>query len=593
MEGRPLSRDVIARHRSARLFSLGDRGNPASWAPALVMSDKDPELSVSMAPLCFKRDNSEFPAKLTMTTREKICFPFDGIDEWSAIEGLVLPSSLDKSDSGSFGSGINLLPVSWQSLHHDNALSEDSLEPSIVILTDAPQLARSRGKLAKSLDVIRRRFPSSLIWAPGISGPDNCHLLSWLGVDLFDLSRSRNASASGLILSAGGPREPEETMGEGHCMETQIGHWKSAISSLRQSIRSGTLREEVENSIGSSPRSVERLRIHDSMMSNNIGRAGLSSVVGRGRRVRCNSPISRDDPLIRDWRERVSESHTPPKHQEEVLLLLPCSATKPYRLSPSHHRFLKNVSSNRIHQVMVTAPLGLVPRELEDLWPAAHYDIPVTGDWDEDELIIIRKMVGNLVERVGYKHVINHSGLEVKVDGTNVHDTRMSGTAGSEQSLSRLQQTTKNLASSLGLEDFRQSDERLGVMESRSRFIHGSDEWLKGSVVSGRPPILTITKSGQQLARWNPRDGRFALSKKALPLMESNDSMPRAHLKSNHKWVGDLFPTNVEHFQGDIRVGDEILVYQDGGLVGSARAVAPQWEWPLGPGRLARTRHRL
>ena len=115
----------------------------------------------------------------------------------------------------------------------------------------------------------------------------------------------------------------------------------------------------------------------------------------------------------------------------------------------------------------------------------------------------------------------------------------------------------------------------------------------QGTVVSGRPPILTITRSGEQLARWNPRDGRFALSKKALPLLESNDAMPRAHLISNHKWVGDLFPTNVEHFQGEIRVGDEILVYQDEILVGSARAVASQWEWPLGPGRLARTRHRL
>jgi archaeosine synthase len=104
---------------------------------------------------------------------------------------------------------------------------------------------------------------------------------------------------------------------------------------------------------------------------------------------------------------------------------------------------------------MVTAPLGLVPRELEDLWPAAHYDIPVTGDWDEDELNIIRSMVSNLVERVGYKDVINHSGLEIKVDGANVHDTRMGDSAGSVQSLSRLELTTNNLASSLGLEDCR------------------------------------------------------------------------------------------------------------------------------------------
>ena len=62
---------------------------------------------------------------------------------------------------------------------------------------------------------------------------------------------------------------------------------------------------------------------------------------------------------------------------------------------------------------MVTSPLGLVPREIEDLWPAAHYDIPVTGDWDDDEIRVIREMVNKLVKRIGYRSVINHSSVEV------------------------------------------------------------------------------------------------------------------------------------------------------------------------------------
>ena len=593
MEDRPLARDVIARQRVSRLFSLGDRANPASWAPAIIISEDDPELPISMSPLSFRRDNSDFPSKLTMFTRADICYPFDGLDAWEANEGLILPPSLEESDSGSFGTGLNLLPVSWQSLHHDNTLSDESLEPSVVVLTDAPQLANNRGKLVQALDVVRRRFPTSLIWTPGISGPDNCHLLSWLGVDLFDLSRSRNASAAGIILSQSGPREPEVTLGENADIDTQINHWVSALSDLRQSIRTGTLRESVEKCIVSSPRSVERLRVHDALMSGNTANAGLSSTVEGKRRLRCNSPISRDDPLIQDWRARVSETHTPPSHQADILLLLPCSATKPYRLSPSHHRFMKNISSNRIHQVMVTAPLGLVPRELEDLWPAAHYDIPVTGDWDEDEIAIITRMVSRIVERVGYKQVINHSGLEFCIDGINVRDTRNGETAGSQISLSKLQKASIDIPLSLNLEDVKQSEERLRTMESRSRFIHGTDKWLEGTVVSGRPPILTISKSGDQLARWNPRDGRFAFSKKSLPIIDESGKFPKAHLIENHDWIGDIFPTNIENFEGDIRVGDEMLVYQDGTLVGSARAAAPVWEWPKGPGRLARTRHRL
>ena len=44
---------------------------------------------------------------------------------------------------------------------------------------------------------------------------------------------------------------------------------------------------------------------------------------------------------------------------------------------------------------------------------------------------------------------------------------------------------------------------------------------------------------------------------------------------------------------GSIRIGDEVLVYQNGELIGSARAEAAGWEWPNGPSRLARAQHRL
>ena len=81
------------------------------------------------------------------------------------------------------------------------------------------------------------------------------------------------------------------------------------------------------------------------------------------------------------------------------MVLLPCSATKPYRLSASHKRFSRSITSNTIHEVIVTAPLGLVPRELEDIWPAANYDIPVTGDWDIDELKTIREMTHQYISR--------------------------------------------------------------------------------------------------------------------------------------------------------------------------------------------------
>ena len=87
---------------------------------------------------------------------------------------------------------------------------------------------------------------------------------------------------------------------------------------------------------------------------------------------------------------------------------------------------------------MVTAPLGLVPRELEDIWPAGNYDIPVTGDWDSDELIVIRTMLSEYISRNNYARVINHSGIEIDIKSVEIIDTRKGMTAGSPEALDYL-----------------------------------------------------------------------------------------------------------------------------------------------------------
>ena len=547
---RPLARSVVARGRFARIFSLGDRAAPSSWTPGLVVSSDDPEIPLQFAAFRTQRDSKTIPARLSMEVLGDFCLPFGESEIWNAEEGLILPSSLVESNSGEKSLGGQLLPVSWQSLHHDEGLLDNSLEPSIVAIIDAPQLAERPGKLVEAIDAIRRRFPTSLIWTPGIGGPDNCALLSWMGVDLFDLSRSKEAVARGVILTEDGPREPESTAGEISDLQTQIDAWKRALGATRSAIREGT-------------------------------------------RLLCHSYTSRDDPLIQDWRRRVSQVHTPPNHQSKVLVLLPCSAQKPYRLSQSHRRFQRAIPTRGVNEVMVTAPLGLVPRELEDFWPAAHYDIPVTGDWDVDELLVIREMVREYARRNGFELIINHSGIEIEIPTIKIHDTRQGESAGSQNSIDRLQEAIEDASKEYQLPNPKESIHRLEKLKSASRFQHGTDEWLEGAKVSGRPPIFRIEKDGLQIALWNPRSGRFSFSKAVLPILEACNALPRVELISNFDWRGDLFSTNVVKADPNIRSGDEVLVFQEGVLVGSARAEASAWEWPSGPGRLAKAKHRL
>jgi archaeosine synthase len=592
MVERPLGRSVISRDRFSRLFSLGDRNNPSSFAPGLIIGEEDSDFPVSIAPFFSSMDNSTIPSSMKVSTRDNLCFPFDSLDTWKTFPGLSLPPSLVDSNSGKFGSGTEVVPVTWNSLHHDQDLTND-LQPSLIVLTDSPQLANSPGLLAKALLAIRTTFPSSLIWTPGIGGPDNCAVLSWMGVDIFDLARSRQSSSLGVLLSETGPRIPEQSTNENSSMDFQKEMWIRAISATRSAIRDGTLRELAERQSTSSPRSVEHLRRHDQLSFEASKEIGMSSSsVDFGKKLRCHSFESRNDITIRTWREAISENYEPPSRQREVLVLLPCSAKKPYRLSQSHSRFRRAIGNSRAHEVMVTAPLGLVPRDLEDLWPAAHYDIPVTGDWDGDELSIIRNMLSRLVERVGYSAIVNHSGIELSLGDRVVIDTRAGGSAGSSESLERLQDAiTSSFSEGDGGEtDFSVRDEKI---KSISRFQFGSDEWLDGCQIRGRPPIFTITKDGVQMAKWDPRRGRFLLSKSSLETMRKLKILKSVEIHPDLDWIGDIFPSMISHHDKSILVGDEVLVLQGGKLIGSARSIAPGWEWPQGPGKLAKSRHRI
>ena len=592
MDERPVGRDIASRSRLARLFALGDRNNPKSWTPGLILGPQDHEMPISIAPFKFHRSGETFPAILNISTREKLCFPFDSLDSWKSSEGLVLPPSLSESDSGEFGKGQECLPISWNSLHNDHNLNSLDYEPSIIILVDSPQLTNIPGLLVEAIFAIRTRFPSSLIWTPGIGGPDNCALLSWFGVDIFDLSRSRMASYSNVLLTGLGPRNPDNTINEDSNLQNQYDHWIKSISATRTAIQNNSLRELAERQSSSSAKSVEHLRRHDLLMNNSKNIFLFSSAVSQNRKLKCHTFESRNDPLIRNWRDRIEEDYIPPEHQREILVLLPCSAKKPYSLSQSHKVFKRYLGSKFLNEIMVTSPLGLVPRELENLWPAAHYDIPVTGSWDNDEKTMIKSLIKKLVNRVGYKYIINHTDIEISDLDAKIIDTRDGETARSERALEKLRISCEECTTNINFPSKNYSP-RLQLMKSISRFIFSSDEWLNEAIISGRPPILTIYSQKEQIAKWNPKTGRFSFSKKGIKILNDLDILTKVHISPEIKWKGDIFSSIIESVDGAILIGDEVAVFQNGELIGSARAIAPGWEWPKVPGKLARARHRL
>jgi predicted RNA-binding protein len=119
--------------------------------------------------------------------------------------------------------------------------------------------------------------------------------------------------------------------------------------------------------------------------------------------------------------ERIVTAYSPPEGKD-IALFLPCSAKKPYSLSRTHRAVRKRLEGLehgkrvRIHELIVSEPLGIVPREYEEVYPAAHYDM-VLGSWfPTGNIPNARRVTGNDIVRI--RASAKPSGVEREVINT-------------------------------------------------------------------------------------------------------------------------------------------------------------------------------
>lgn len=116
-------------------------------------------------------------------------------------------------------------------------------------------------------------------------------------------------------------------------------------------------------------------------------------------------------PDVLEFYDYLTNGYTPPK-DKKIALFLQCTATKPYSHSKTHkkiHETLRGLGSDNIHELIIGEPLGLVPRELETKYPAAHYDMVLDSWFPIDKLPELRKQgVGNdIIKARGGKQYIS------------------------------------------------------------------------------------------------------------------------------------------------------------------------------------------
>jgi archaeosine synthase len=118
--------------------------------------------------------------------------------------------------------------------------------------------------------------------------------------------------------------------------------------------------------------------------------------------INCLGASSYYRPDFREFRERAIKYFTP-EPTTKLIILLPCSAKKPYSESKSHRQFFKAIRKfpdfPSFQEIILTSPLGAIPRQFENLYPVNSYDISVTGEWDNEEKTITANMLTSLLEK--------------------------------------------------------------------------------------------------------------------------------------------------------------------------------------------------
>jgi len=118
--------------------------------------------------------------------------------------------------------------------------------------------------------------------------------------------------------------------------------------------------------------------------------------------IKCIGSISYYRPDFKEFRERVIRNFLP-ESWTKLIIILPCSAKKPYSESKSHKKFYKVIRKfpefPDFQEIILTSPLGAIPRQLENIYPVNSYDIPVTGDWDQEEINITAQMLTKLLKK--------------------------------------------------------------------------------------------------------------------------------------------------------------------------------------------------
>ncbi len=502
--------------------------------------------------------------------------PLDGSVSITASSGVAS----DVEEDGSVA--IVRLPLA-----DDIAIPESA---EVVVVPNAFDL-RSNARMLVD-QVVRLRNAAGynrLIAMFGIADPSTLALLVYMGVDILDDSFAAASGLSGIRTLPEG-----EIQASGDVSEQNREEMVRECAKVRAFIEGGRLRELVDQRSSSSPVSVAVLRLFDDVGYD----YQEESVDDVGRRFSCNTTQSLRRPDVLKYRRQIMERYEKPAHKR-VLVLLPCSAKKPYHASKTHKIFGSAVHASNyetvVHEVIVTSPLGAVPRELDSFYPANSYDIPVTGEWKCEEKRFIRELVGHIISQ-GYDTVISHLGEDTElVRGLcpNMVETVV-GDPTSPASIKNLEEALR--ASTKGMELGNYYQDRRECVKSILRFQFGKEAAERimddDTYAIGKYPYWKLLRNKVQLGMISEERGMFSMTLDGAKILA--ECRVACVDMMDFELKGNLFAVGVTGADPSIRIGDEAVVLKNGKVAGVGVAMMSGREMvDLRRGIAVKIRHKV
>ena len=281
--------------------------------------------------------------------------------------------------------------------------------------------------------------------------------------------------------------------------------------------------------------------------------------------------------------------------------MLPCSAKKPYSFSKSHKIFREKLFATKnphiVHEVIITSPIGIVPRELELIYPASSYDIPVTGIWDENEKKMIRNLLKKYLENNSYEKIIAHLPKEIMEFINDIIKKPIITCEDHPTSKKSLKNLSESLTITVNKYDKVKSEKRLKEnIECLASYQFGNNianKLLNDCKIKGRYPNQKIFYDKTQLGMVIQDRGLISLTIDGADRV-ANEGKYWVKIYDDFDLVGSVFAPGIKNADNNIRIGDEVVVLKNNKLAAVGVAQMNGEEMKLSDyGEAVKVRHKI